>query len=191
VYRNSLELFRVDVDTGFEQVGSISKQVADEECFALLGYDPNWLNCYLEADREVILNDWRAQCTSYSFFKRGVFRADTVYAISNVDVTAHDVSDPTTTIATVALPPEYGYYQSTSSDPTVYYGMGGTSAAGGTAGAYYETAGAAGAYYGVYNPYGCGGAGGAGGDGSMMGMAGGTSAGGTSAGGAGGSMASP
>lgn len=189
-YRNSLELFRVDVDTGFEQVGSISKQIADEECFAMLGYDPNWLSCYLEADRDTILNDWRAQCTSYSYFKRGVFRSDTVYAISNVDVTAHDITDPTTAIATVVLPPEYGYYQSAGSDPTVYYGMGGTSPGyGGTAGAYYEAAGAAGSY-GVYNPYGCS-VGGAGGDGSMMGTAGGTSAGGTSAGGAGGSAGSP
>jgi uncharacterized secreted protein with C-terminal beta-propeller domain len=191
-YRNSLEVFRVDGATGFEQVGSISNVIPDEECFATLGYDPNWLSCYAEADREIIMNDWRNQCTGYAYFKRGVFRGEAVYAISNVDVGVYDLADTTTAVASVVLPPEYGYYQS-SGDPTVYYGMGGTSpgyAAGGSAGAYYETAGAAGAYA-VYNPYGCGGAGGAGGDGSMMGIAGGTSAGGTSAGGAGGSSASP
>lgn len=186
-YRNSLEVFRVDGATGFEQVGSISKVIPDEECFATLGYDPNWLSCYAEADREIIMNDWRNQCTGYAYFKRGVFRGEAVYAISNVDVDVRDLSDLETSLNSVLLPPEYGYFEGFLPGQGLPYASGGSANVGmGGSSPGFATAGAGGtAYY--YNPYGCdlggGGTAGYGAEGGMMGV------GGTSAGGAGGAGA--
>jgi hypothetical protein len=107
-YSNALEVFRVDVETGFEQLGSISKHIPDEECFALLGNDPSSLDG--NQDRDSILSDWRGECTGFAYHKRGVFRGNTLYAISNVDVTVHDLADLSTPLATIMLPPEYGHF---------------------------------------------------------------------------------
>jgi uncharacterized secreted protein with C-terminal beta-propeller domain len=187
-YTNTLEVFRVDVDTGFERVGSIGSTLSDEECFAMLGYDPSWLSCYGEPDRESILNSWRSQCSGSAYYKRGVFRADTVYAISNVDVAAHDLIDLSTPLASVVLPPEYGYFAGYTS-PDVMYGSGGSASVGGTSSGFAVAgaAGAGGAY--AYNPYGCdlamGGASSAGGYGSSDGLMG---VGGSAMGGTGGSV---
>lgn len=185
-YTNSLEVFRVDVDTGFERVGGIGSTLSDEDCFAMLGYDPSWLSCYGELDRENILNSWRSQCSGSEYYKRGVFRADTVYAISNLDIAVHDVVDLAAPLTTVTLPYEYGYYESIPAGGDMYASAGAPNVGGGGSFGFAAAgaAGAGGAY--AYNPYGCDltmGGSSAGGYGSADGLMG---VGGTAPGGAGG-----
>jgi len=180
--RNSLEVFQVDAELGFERLGGVERQVPDAECFASLGYDESFVSCFTPEEQAQILNDWRAQCSYYSYFKRGVFRGDAVYGISNLAVHVHDLSDFETPLATVELPPEYGYYAPAEGN----YGAGGMGYGAGGAG--YAQGGAssagAGGSYGYYNPYGCAaGAGGAGGyGGAEIGGAGGATLDGADAG---------
>lgn len=87
IYHSVLRLFRVDVDDGVQEAG-----VVDHDGLVAMA-DPQQ-ECFT----------WSWMYSSQSYIRRGVFVEDTVYAVSSLGVTAHDVDDlEADPVATVSL----------------------------------------------------------------------------------------
>jgi uncharacterized secreted protein with C-terminal beta-propeller domain len=109
----SLEVFRVSPDDGISRVGGVpasDEPRSYEECLIIMGYptDPAFLE-QLEQDpawRESILRE----CTYYDqeSFRRGLFRADDLYAITTERVAAYELDQlDAPPVAEVELPDAY------------------------------------------------------------------------------------
>lgn len=92
-YKSSLELFRVDAQSGFQQIGSVdhtalTSTLCESEPYGCSGYG------YGYAPVEV---------------RRGVFIDDFVYSVSYGGVLVHATSDLSAPVATLPLPAPKGY----------------------------------------------------------------------------------
>ncbi len=114
---STLEVFDVDVAAGFTRRGGISPDAPEitlEECVILLGYGPDALGSYLQAEidaspgyAEYLLS----QCRGSEQMRRGVFRDEYVYGISTRAIYAHTVDGLSAPpVGSASLPPAYDYY---------------------------------------------------------------------------------
>ena len=152
---STLEIFEISATDGFSRLGGMAMgdEINFEQCLATYyGYSPESLP-ELTAQFE---NDpaWRdsmlAQCRYYQQFKRGLFRDNVVYGVSNTGVFAYDLDAlDSGVLGQVSLPAEvwddtnYGYVDGTAPPGIVAPGVGGQGSF--TPGGIAGSAGAAGA----------------------------------------------
>lgn len=132
---SSLEVFDVSAETGFDRLGAIvpvAPELTWEECALRIGYqeaDLEWLRSEMERYPEYEVA-FLSQCRFQEQMRRGIFRDDYVYGITNLGVYAHTIdgldAEP---VGQASLPPEYGYYYPYS--PGVMVGAGGGFGVGG------------------------------------------------------------
>jgi hypothetical protein len=108
-YRSSLEVFHVDVEDGFEKLGSIAHtDLVKDMCG---GFTEEW-------EKQNCAQGWGE-------VRRGVFIEDNVYSISYGGIVAHDLEDLNTALGTVKFP--------TDGLQNYYYGWGWWGFGGGVA----------------------------------------------------------
>jgi hypothetical protein len=138
---STLEVFQVSSSAGMTRVGGIAavtRQLTPSECLILLGYpqDPSYLAALQQdaASYQAIL----AQCGYYQeSFRRGLFRADDVFAITTERVAAYALDQlQGPPLGQADLPVSYyygGYYYPVSVPPSALGGAAGAAGAAGSA----------------------------------------------------------
>jgi hypothetical protein len=114
----SLQVFRVSAEDGFAPLGGMTEELDLEQCLTLYGYAPETLT-QIEGDpswRTEVLNS----CRSGHQFKRGLFRDDFVYGISDTGVYAYELAAMAAgAVGQVSLPAEVYDYGSDQGGSTV------------------------------------------------------------------------
>ncbi|MBN1656270.1 MAG: beta-propeller domain-containing protein [Deltaproteobacteria bacterium] len=95
--RSSLEVFKVSIDTGFTQLGSVNHTALMEQngCLAKESYYDDY--------EGIVHENYYWQC-SQPDVRRGVFMDDFVYAISHAGVTVHALTDLVEPVGQISLP---------------------------------------------------------------------------------------
>ena len=116
----SLQVFRVSAEDGFAPLGGMTEDLDLEQCLSNYGYAPETVT-QIESDpswRTEVLNS----CRWGHQFKRGLFRDDFVYGISDTGVYAYELAAMSAgAVGQVSLPApvyDYGSYQGGSMPPT-------------------------------------------------------------------------